>query len=615
MADLGNFFVTIGSKLDSKGFENARKHINDIAKVGAAMGVALAAAGLKAAQVAGVQEQAELTLAQAMAQAGTFTQRAYEHNLEYARSLQKMTTYGDEAILGVQKMLTNFGVEGRALDDLTKATLDLAAAKGMDLKAAADLVAKSVGSSTNALSRYGIVIEGGVGSTERMQMAVNNITALFGGAASAQAQTYAGQIQQMQNRWGDFVERIGENVIPVMIELFDIVNNNILPIFEDWIDNVNESGTGVKWLATLIQTLIKIIVGVKAAFDIAGKAAATFALALSGNIKAAKLGWAELKQTVTDYGDLLSKTSELEVKATKEAQDRKKRIVREFTRNVQAEQQAQVVAEQEANVAKEEALIEHIEAVNEIKAEDAIVQAELKEQDDKNFLTSLQNKLDKTQTFVGTLSDMFGSFYDLQAQKIKNNLTDDLEAEDQRYEGRKAWINANVKDEQRRNKMLDELEQGHAATQTNLRSKAESEERKLKQKMKSFQIAEAIINTAVAATKALATGGPIIGPVLAAMITAMGIAQVAIIKAQKFAKGALIKQPTLATFAEEGPEVALPLKHPNTIEALSKALDSAGAGMSISITVPPITSRQVAREYGEVIGDEIMKKVKRNRKL
>lgn len=160
-----------------------------------------------------VQERAERTLAAAMKQAGTFTQKAMKHNLEYAASLQKMTTFGDEAILGVQKMLTNFGVEGEMLDKLTKATLDLAAAKGMDLKAAADLVAKSVGSSTNALTRYGIEVTGAVGSSERMETAVDNITRLFGGAAAAEADTYAGKIQQMKNALGDLSEVAGKELI------------------------------------------------------------------------------------------------------------------------------------------------------------------------------------------------------------------------------------------------------------------------------------------------------------------------------------------------------------------------------------------------------------------
>lgn len=159
------------------------------------------------------QERATKTLSAAMQQAGTYTKEALQHNLDYASSLQRMTTYGDEAITGVQKMLTNFGVEGRMLDELTKATLDLAAAKGMDLKGAADLVAKAVGSSTNALSRYGITVEGAVGSTERAQMAVDNITKLFGGAAAAEADTFQGRVKQLTNAWGDFQEQLGEMLV------------------------------------------------------------------------------------------------------------------------------------------------------------------------------------------------------------------------------------------------------------------------------------------------------------------------------------------------------------------------------------------------------------------
>ena len=174
---------------------------------------AVAGFGKAVLDAAAEQDRATKTLAAAMQQAGTYTEAALQHNLDYASSLQRISTYGDEAITGVQKMLIYFGVEGRMLDDLTKATLDLAAAKGMDLKGAADLVAKSVGSSTNALSRYGIQVEGDVGSTERLQMAVDNITELFGGAAQAEAATYTGQVIQLTNAWGDLQEQLGDMLI------------------------------------------------------------------------------------------------------------------------------------------------------------------------------------------------------------------------------------------------------------------------------------------------------------------------------------------------------------------------------------------------------------------
>ncbi len=70
--------------------------------------------------------------------------------------------------------------------------------------------------------------------------------------------------------------------------------------------------------------------------------------------------------------------------------------------------------------------------------------------------------------------------------------------------------------------------------------KYQAEERKLKNIQKAMSIGQAIINTAEGATKALAMG-PIIGPIMAALISAMGAVQVGIITAQKFAAGGLFR--------------------------------------------------------------------------
>ena len=97
----------------------------------------------------------------------------------------------------------------------TEATLDMAVAMGMELKAAGDLVAKTLGSSTNAMSRYGIQVEGAVGSTERLESLTNNVATLFGGQASAQAETMAGALSQAGNSAGDLAEAIGERLSPL----------------------------------------------------------------------------------------------------------------------------------------------------------------------------------------------------------------------------------------------------------------------------------------------------------------------------------------------------------------------------------------------------------------
>ena len=150
----------------------------------------------------GQQEQAEKSLTIALGHKS-------EALIADAAALQKQTTYGDEQIIQAQALIAAFTKDETQIKSLTRATLDLAQAKGMDLVAAADLISKTIGSSTNALSRYGITVVGAVGSTERMQSATDAIAKLFGGQATGAAETYTGQLKQLENQVGDVKERLG----------------------------------------------------------------------------------------------------------------------------------------------------------------------------------------------------------------------------------------------------------------------------------------------------------------------------------------------------------------------------------------------------------------------
>jgi hypothetical protein len=136
--------------------------------------------------------------------------------LDQASALQKVTTFGDESIITAQALIAAFTDDEATIKEATKATLDLAAAKGMDLNSAADLVSKTLGSSTNALSRYGIEVTGAVGSTQRLDSLTKNIAKTFGGQATAQAQTFTGSMKQMANVTGDVMEVIGEKIAPAI---------------------------------------------------------------------------------------------------------------------------------------------------------------------------------------------------------------------------------------------------------------------------------------------------------------------------------------------------------------------------------------------------------------
>jgi hypothetical protein len=212
-------------KISTTGAGKAKQQVSGlngaISKMGKAVGIASAAyfgargliSGFSSViRLAGEQEQAEKKLEVALG-------KTSKSLLDHASALQKVTTFGDEAIIGVQASLAAFIDNEEQIKKATEATLDMAVAMGMDLKAAGDLVAKTLGSSTNAMSRYGIEVKGAVGSTERLESLTNNVAKLFGGQASAQAETMAGSMDQAKNSAGDLAEKIGEKLSPLVVAM------------------------------------------------------------------------------------------------------------------------------------------------------------------------------------------------------------------------------------------------------------------------------------------------------------------------------------------------------------------------------------------------------------
>ncbi len=203
------------------------------------------------------QEEASAQLAQALGHSGAALE-------EYASSLQKATTFGDEQIIQAEALIAAFDKDEEHIKLATKATLDLAAAKGMDLKTAADLVSKTLGSSTNALSRYGIEVEGAVGSSERLASLVQNLTDKFGGQAEALAATDSGGLKSLGNAIGDVEEGLGDllktilgplakQATPVLISFSEtlkdfVKSDEFRAKAESFADTVSSMASALGWL-------------------------------------------------------------------------------------------------------------------------------------------------------------------------------------------------------------------------------------------------------------------------------------------------------------------------------------------------------------------------------
>lgn len=233
-----NIIVNLKDKA-SRGVKSLSKNLKKMGDMAASASkkasigfLALAGALGVSIRNARTQQLAINKLNQSLINTGNYSEEASKDLQEYAAQLQAITTFGDEAIISAQSLIASFGFEGKVLKELTAATLDLASAKGMELQSAADLVAKSVGSSTNALTRYGISVDGAAGSTERASSAVENINSLFGGQAQAAAKGL-GSIVQLKNAFGDLTEKIAfalapqiESITNWLNRMVSIISNN-----------------------------------------------------------------------------------------------------------------------------------------------------------------------------------------------------------------------------------------------------------------------------------------------------------------------------------------------------------------------------------------------------
>lgn len=197
-------------------------------KLGAAAkvaGVALAAFGAyalhkvveesKAAQFA--QAQLEAAIKSTGGAAGQSVRQLNDH----AAALQKVTTYGDDAISSMQGVLLTFTkISGDVFPKATTAVLDMATRLGTDLSSAAIQVGKALNDpilGVTALGRAGVqfseeqkaMIESLV-RTNRLADAqaviLKELEVQFGGSAKAARNTLGGALQALSNVWGDAFE-------------------------------------------------------------------------------------------------------------------------------------------------------------------------------------------------------------------------------------------------------------------------------------------------------------------------------------------------------------------------------------------------------------------------
>lgn len=130
----------------------------------------------------------------------------------FAKYMQKITTYEDDAILATMKLgVTIGGLAGKDLEAATVAAIGLSKAFNLDLNAAMTLVGKAAAGNFGAFSRMGITFREGMTDAEKYAEVLERGAAGFR-IAQGETETFRGILDQLKNAWGDAKEGVGQYI-------------------------------------------------------------------------------------------------------------------------------------------------------------------------------------------------------------------------------------------------------------------------------------------------------------------------------------------------------------------------------------------------------------------
>ena len=249
-------------------------------KAGAAFAVAGAAAAAYAGKLAvdGVKaaiedEKAQTQLALALQNATGATNEQIKATEASILKMSLASGVADDNLRpALQRLVLSTGDITKA-QDLLSTALDISAATGKPLETVANSLGKAYDGNTAALGKLGIGLSAAELKTMSFEQVQGRLTTLFGGAAAANANTYAGQIARVQVAFNEAQETVGTALLPILDKLLGFINENALPAIQAFSAafSLTESDGFGKIVSdvgtTLKATFTPVIEGIKKVFD------------------------------------------------------------------------------------------------------------------------------------------------------------------------------------------------------------------------------------------------------------------------------------------------------------------------------------------------------------
>jgi hypothetical protein len=248
--------------------------------VGAAFAAAAAAAaayavkigidGVKAA-IADEQAQTQLALALENSTGATTAQIAATEQSILKMSLA--TGVADDQLRPALGRLVRSTGDITEAQNLLSTALDVSTATGKPLETVANALGKAYDGNTAALGKLGVGLSSAELKTMSFEEVQTRLSDLFGGAAAANAETYAGRIARVQVAFDEAKETLGTALLPILEKLLNFINDNALPAINAFSNAFSlTEGDGFGKVisdvgSTIKKTVQPIFEGIKKVFD------------------------------------------------------------------------------------------------------------------------------------------------------------------------------------------------------------------------------------------------------------------------------------------------------------------------------------------------------------
>lgn len=149
----------------------------------------------------------------ALKASGVFTEEVSKSFQDYAASLQKVTGVQDEVILrGAQTLIQIGQLSGQSLNRTLVASLDFAAARGVDAADAFEMLARAAQGNVTPFAKLGVEFQKNATDAQKFEQVLSFIEGRFNGAAKEATKGFQGALNNLSNTWSDLLENFGSGV-------------------------------------------------------------------------------------------------------------------------------------------------------------------------------------------------------------------------------------------------------------------------------------------------------------------------------------------------------------------------------------------------------------------